>query len=192
MTLASRKIHLSILFTFVLCVGLSITLFLEGQSAGGNYAASYLGIQEYSSLQDAKDFTLKDITNKKVNLKDFRGKVVMLNFWATWCAPCREEMPSMEKLYRQFKDKGFVIIAVASGEEVNSVNKFIKQYNLTFPALIDSDYKVSDNYKVWALPTTYFINSRGQIIGKAQGGRDWDTKQATQYITSLLQTSIVN
>ena len=187
MKLASRNNHLSILFILILCAGLSLTPFPEGQSAAGNNSATYLGIQEYSSPQDAKEFTLKDVTNKKVNLKDYRGKVVMLNFWATWCGPCREEMPSMEKLYKQFKEKGFVIIAVASGEDINSVNKFIKQYNLTFPALIDSEYKVTDNYKVWALPTTYFINPRGQIIGKAQGGREWDTKQANQYITSLLQ-----
>ena len=96
----------------------------------------------------------------------------------------------MERLYKQFKEKGFVIIAVASGEDINSVNKFITQYNLTFPALIDSGYKVTDTYKVWALPTTYFINSKGQIIGKAQGGRDWDTKQASQYISSLLQNAL--
>lgn len=190
MKLASRNNHLSILFILILCVGLSLTPFTEGQSAADNYSATYLGIQEYSSPLEAKEFTLKDVKNKKINLKDFRGKVIMLNFWATWCAPCREEMPSMEKLYRQFKEKGFVIIAVASGEDINSVNKFITQYNLTFPALIDSDYKVSDTYKVWALPTTYFINSKGQIIGKAQGGRDWDTKQASQYISSLLQTAL--
>lgn len=190
MKLASRNNHLSILFILILCVGLSLTPFPDGQSAAGNYSATYLGIQEYSSPQEAKEFSLKDLKNKKINIKDFRGKVVMLNFWATWCAPCRDEMPSMEKLYRQFKEKGFVIIAVASGEDIQSVNKFIKQYNLTFPALLDSDYKVTDNYKVWALPTTYFINSKGQIIGKAQGGRDWDTKQANQYISSLLQTAL--
>ncbi len=190
MKLASRKSHLSIIIILILCAGLSLTLLPERQSSAGNNSATYLGIQEYSNPLAAKEFALKDITNKKVNLKDYRGKVVMLNFWATWCGPCREEMPSMEKLYGQFKEKGFVIIAVASGEEFTSVSKFIKQYNLTFPALIDSDYKVTETYKVWALPTTYFINARGQIVGKAQGGRDWDTKQANQYIASLLQTAL--
>lgn len=190
MNLASRKNHQSILFIIILCIGLSVAPLFEGRSDGGNYSGSYLGIQEYPAPSEAKEFTLKDAANKKVNLKDFRGKVVMLNFWATWCGPCRDEMPSMEKLYQQFKEKGFVILAVASGEDANSVNKFVKQYNLTFPALVDSDYRVSDSYKIWALPTTYFINSRGQIIGKAQGGRDWDTKQANQYITSLLQSAL--
>ncbi|MCC7202594.1 MAG: TlpA family protein disulfide reductase [Nitrospirae bacterium] len=189
MKFASRNNLLSILFIIILCAGLSVTVLPERQSAAGNYSASYLGIQEYSAPLEAREFALKDVSSKKVNLKDFRGKVIMLNFWATWCGPCRDEMPSMEKLYRQFKDRGFVIIAVASGEDVTSVNTFFKQYNLTFTALIDSDYKVSDNYKVWALPTTYFINSSGQIIGKAQGGRDWSTRQASQYIAALLQTA---
>ena len=87
MKLASRKNHLSILFILILCTGLSLTLLPEEQSASANYSASYLGIQEYSSPPDAKEFTLKDAANKKVNLKDFRGKVIMLNFWATWCGP---------------------------------------------------------------------------------------------------------
>ncbi|MCC6544562.1 MAG: TlpA family protein disulfide reductase [Nitrospirae bacterium] len=190
MKLASRNNHLSILLVLILCAWLSLTPLPDEQASAGDYSATYLGIQEFSSPLEAKEFTLKDVSNKQVNLKDFRGKVIMLNFWATWCGPCREEMPSMEKLYRQFKGKGFVILAVASGEDINSVNKFIKHYNLTFPALIDSDYKVSDNYKVWALPTTYFINSKGQIIGKAQGGRNWDTRQANQYISSLLQNTL--
>lgn len=183
----SRVIILSsILFTIVLV----LNLFLDYASGGSNDYASYLGIQEYTILQEAKDFTLKDVSNKKVSLKDFKGKVVMLNFWATWCGPCRIEMPSMEKLYRQFREKGFVILAVASGDDTDSVDRFIKDYNISFPALMDSNMVVSDSYKVWALPTTYFINSKGQIIGRAQGGRDWGTKEATQYITSLLQRQL--
>ncbi len=190
MNLASRKNRLSILSMIILGICLGSVMSLNGRSEGGDYAGSYLGIQEYSVPSEAKEFTLKDAANKKVNLKDFRGRVVMLNFWATWCGPCRDEMPSMEKLYKQFKDKGFVILAVASGEDAASVNRFYKQYNLTFPALIDPDYRVSDSYKVWALPTTYFINARGQIIGKAQGGRAWDTKQAGQYVNSLLNGAL--
>ena len=96
----------------------------------------------------------------------------------------------MEKLYRQFREKGFVILAVASGDDKDSVDRFVKEYNISFPALIDSNLVVSDSYKVWALPTTYFINAKGQIIGRAQGGRDWGTKEATQYITSLLRASL--
>ncbi|MBI5756068.1 MAG: TlpA family protein disulfide reductase [Nitrospirae bacterium] len=176
----------SILFPIVLV----LSLFLDYASGGSSDYASYMGIQEYTTLQEANDFTLKDVANKKVSLKDFKGKVVMLNFWATWCGPCRVEMPSMEKLYRQFREKGFVILAVASGDDTDSVDRFVKDYNISFPALIDSNLVVSDSYKVWALPTTYFINAKGQIIGRAHGGRDWGTKEAAQYITSLLQRQL--
>ena len=183
----SRVIILSsILFTIVLV----LSPFLDNTSGGSSDYASYMGIQEYTTLQEANYFTLNDVANKKVSLKDFKGKVVMLNFWATWCGPCRVEMPSMEKLYRQFREKGFVILAVASGDDKDSVDRFVKEYNISFPALIDSNLVVSDSYKVWALPTTYFINAKGQIIGRAQGGRDWGTKEATQYITSLLRASL--
>lgn len=185
-----RKACLTILFSIFLSIGLSVSLFVKNPSAESRSYALNLGVQEYSSPSEARDFTLRDINNKRVSLKNYRGKIVMLNFWATWCAPCRSEMPSMEKLYRQFKEKGFVVLSVASGDNRESVNTFIKEYNITFPALLDSDMEVSDDYKVWALPTTYFINSKGQIIGKVHGGRDWSTKEAAQYITSIFQASL--
>ncbi len=180
----SRKVCLTILFTIALSIGSGLHYTESSLAESSNYAG-YLGIQEYPKPAEAKDFTLKDITNKKINLKSYRGKVVMLNFWATWCNPCRMEMPSMEKVYQQFKDKGFVILSVASGDSKEDVSGFMKEYKLTFPALLDYDYVVSDNYKIWAVPTTYFINAKGQIIGKAQGSRDWNTRAATQYISSI-------
>ena len=180
-----RKAFLSILFTIVLSILLCVTPFLRYPYAENRNYALNLGVQEYTNPAEAIDFTLKDIENKKVSLKNYRGKIVMLNFWATWCIPCRLEMPSMEKLYKQFKDKGLVVLSVATGERAKSVNAFIKEYNITFPALLDSNLEVSDNYNVWALPTTYFVNAEGKIIGKVNGGRNWGTKEADQYITSI-------
>ncbi len=185
-----RKVYLIVLFTILLTVCLGIGVFQKYPLAEGKDYALALGIQEYSSPAEARDFTLKDINNKKISLKSYKGKIVMLNFWATWCTPCRLEMPSMEKLYRQFKNRGFVVLAVASGENMESVSQFIKEYNITFPALLDSNQEVTDYYKVWALPTTYFINPEGKIIGRVQGGRDWSTREAAQYITSIVQTSL--
>jgi len=185
-----RKTHLSILLGIFFSILLGTTLFVRYNSAESRNYGLNLGVQEYAVPLEAKDFTLTDINNKRVSLKNYRGKIVMLNFWATWCLPCRQEMPSMEKLYRQFKDKGFVVISVASGEDSKSVNAFIKKYNITFPALLDSNLEVTDHYKVWALPTTYFINPKGEIIGRVQGSRDWGTEEATQYIASIVRSSL--
>ncbi len=185
-----RKGRLIIISYIVLSTVLSVSLFVKYPYAEGRGYASILGVQEYTIPQEAADFILRDIDNKEISLKSYRGKVIMLNFWATWCYPCRLEMPSMERLYQQFKDKGFVVLSVASGDSKDSVSVFVKEYNITFPALLDSDLKVTDNYKVWALPTSYFINANGHIIGKVYGSRDWGTKEATQYIASILQVSL--
>lgn len=185
----SRKALLTILFTISVSIGLVLHYKEASLGDNKNYAI-HLGIQEYSKPVEAKNFTLKDVYNKKVNLKSYRGKVVMLNFWATWCNPCRMEMPSMERLYQQFKDKGLVIISVASGDTQQEVSSFMKEYRLTFPALLDYDYAVSDDYKVWAVPTTYFINAKGEIVGKAQGSRDWNNQDAAQYISSIFKASL--
>lgn len=179
-----------IILLIVLGISLRAGLFRNNLSAESSNYALNMGVQEYSKPLEAQDFTLKDIDNNKISLKDYRGKVVMLNFWATWCAPCRTEMPSMERLYRQFNKRGFVILSVASGEKGEKVSKFIKEYNITFPALLDSDMEVTDHYKVWALPTTYIINAEGNIIGRINGSRDWATKEATQYLASLFKTSL--
>ncbi|MBI5197780.1 MAG: redoxin domain-containing protein, partial [Nitrospirae bacterium] len=122
------------------------------------------------------------------HLTDFRGKTVMLNFWATWCDPCRAEMPAMEMLHNRFKDKGLVILAVAVGEERGPVQAFVEEYRLTFPVELDTHDQVTDDYRIWSVPTTYFINSRGEIISLVQGSRSWDRKDAIQYISHLLNT----
>ena len=185
-----RKACTFIIFILLLSIVLNVSLFITYSAAGHEDYALNFGVQEYPDPIEAVDFTLKDSDNKKVSLKNYRGKIIMLNFWATWCAPCRLEMPSMEKLHRQFKDKGLIILSVASGEKTERVNKFIKEYEITFPALIDTDQEVTDTYKVWALPTTYFINAEGKVISRINGSRDWDTKEATQYISSIFQSSL--
>lgn len=171
----------------ILGLFLSVILILEHSSAESRNETLSLGVQEYAIPVEATDFTLKDLDNKRISLKNYRGKVVMLNFWATWCTPCRLEMPSMEKLHRQFKDKGFIVLAVAAGEKAEGVTAFVKEYHITFSALLDTDQEVAEGYKVWALPTTYFINAEGKITGRVNGSRDWSTKEATQYISSILQ-----
>lgn len=136
----------------------------------------------------APDFTLNTLDGKKVSLKEFRGKVVFLNFWATWCPPCVIEMPAMEALHKRFKDKGLIVMAVNSEEGAAKVSKFIKKKSYTFLVLLDSAGSVSaDTYRAIGFPTTYLINRRGMVIGKAEGARAWDSQESFGLIEEILK-----
>ncbi len=148
---------------------------------------SSLGIQGITPAVKAPDFTLKNLEGSSVSLKDFAGKVVFLNFWATWCGPCRDEMPAMEKLWQTFKEEAFVILAVDLREGQKEVSSFMQNYGLTFPVLLDSRGEVGSMYAVRAIPTTYLIDSAGRIVGKALGARDWASEDAFDLIEHLLQ-----
>ena len=147
---------------------------------------SSLGIQEVTPPVEALDFTLKNLQGSEVSLNDLEGKVVFLNFWATWCGPCREEMPSMEKLWQKFKEEAFVILAVDLQEKEEEVNSFMNDYGLTFQALLDSKGEVGSMYAVRAIPTTFLIDPEGRIVGKALGARDWASEDAFDLIEHLL------
>lgn len=136
----------------------------------------------------ATDFTVPGLTGSPLRLSDLKGKVVLLNFWATWCPPCKEEMPSMERLYRRYKDKGFTILAVSidsGGPE--PVAAFAKKFGLTFPIVLDPKMTVANQYSVRGLPATFLIDRRGTIAAVAIGPRDWDGKAAHAAIESLLR-----
>ena len=119
-------------------------------------------------------------------LSDLKGKVVFLNFWATWCGPCRIEMPSMESLYNRFKDRGFEMMAVNCMEGQDDVLDFMTDNGLTFPVLLDEDGRVSGAYGIQAIPTTYIIDREGKIIMRLVGSIDWDTEKIHAAFDSLL------
>ncbi len=156
-------------------------------SLGVNELMTSLGVTSLAEGKIAPGFTLKDLDGKKVSLSDYRGKLIFLNFWATWCPPCRREMPSMERLYQRFKDEDFVILAVDLREGKRVVEKFARKYKLNFPILLDSTGKTGDAYGIRAIPTTYFIDRQGKLIGKAVGARDWASKNAFELIEHLLE-----
>jgi peroxiredoxin len=114
--------------------------------------------------EKAPDFELQMLTGEAVKLSDFRGKKVMLNFWATWCPPCKEEMPDMEKFYNKQKDE-VIILAVNIDPQYN-VEKFTKDMGVTFPILLDEKDRVNSMYQVLTIPTTYFIDENGIIRHK--------------------------
>ncbi len=137
----------------------------------------------------APDFTLPDIDGKKMTLSDYRGSIVFLNFWATWCVTCEEEMPSMEKLYQRFKGKKFEMLTVSidkEGEE--KILPYLKKFELTFPALLDPKGKVSQLYKTTGVPETFIINKSGMIVHKAVGPRDWSTASVIETFGKMVDS----
>ena len=138
----------------------------------------------------APDFTLPDLKGNPVSLNGFKGKVVFLNFWATWCKPCEEEMPSMQLLYNALKSQNqpFEIVAVSidsEGPEV--VQKFIERYNITFTVLHDRNGRIKDTYKTTGVPETFIIDQGGIIAEKVWGPRDWRTRDSVKTIMDLLE-----
>ena len=140
----------------------------------------------------APDFELPDLVEKDVRLSDFRGKVVFLNFWATWCKPCREEMPSMEVLYKNFEQDGLVVLAISIDRVTTKkdIPPFVKSLNLTFPILIDSWGQTDKRYKLMGVPETYIIDQQGVLREKVIGPRDWTILDNLQTITGLLKTGV--
>lgn len=119
----------------------------------------------------APDFELVTLDGESVRLSDFHGKPVILNFWATWCAPCREEMPALEAIWQQYGEGDVVILGVDQGESVALVERFIRErVGTTFPILMDSDHAIGDSYFVRSLPTTFFIDRNGFIQDIRIGG----------------------
>ncbi len=136
----------------------------------------------------ALDFTLTDMQGQQVTLEQFRGKVVILNFWATWCPPCREEMPSMEALYRTYKDRGLVMLAVNVEENgFQAVSSFLNRTPHSFPILLDINAEVQNKYKVFRFPETFLIDRNGNIVDKIIGGRDWMSPQIVSKVNFLLE-----
>jgi peroxiredoxin len=136
----------------------------------------------------AADFTAAGLSAPAVRLSDFRGQVVFVNFWATWCSPCKEEMPSMERLYRRYKGQGFSIVGVSiDTTDAARVATFVKALGLTFPIALDPRMEVAARYKVRALPSSFLIDRAGNLAGVALGPRDWDSRAAHAAIARLLQ-----
>ena len=134
----------------------------------------------------APDFILEDLSGKRVSLEDFKGKVIFLNFWATWCPPCVLEMPSMENLHKEFGKEGLVVLAINFRETRKQVKAFAKEHKLTFTVLIDPEGSVFELYQVWGLPVTTIINRQYEIVGRAMGSREWYSKESREFFRQLL------
>ncbi|MDH5763410.1 MAG: TlpA family protein disulfide reductase [Nitrospinota bacterium] len=138
----------------------------------------------------APSFKLPSLSGGTVDLKSYRGKVVFINFWATWCATCKVEMPSMQKVYDQFKDKGLEMLTISVDKDQSLIQPFMEEYKLTFPVLLDPESEVAKkNYKTTGVPETFIVNKHGIIVHKAIGPRDWATDEAIAAFAQLVDQS---
>ena len=136
----------------------------------------------------ASDFSLQGENGKTYRLSDYRGKVVVLNFWATWCPPCRLEMPSLERLWQKVKGHGIVVLAVNVGEDSDTIFEFSGNVPSTFAIPMDSHGEVIKQYRVTGLPTTYIISPDGMVTHRAVGSREWDSAEMIAALKAELAT----
>jgi len=135
----------------------------------------------------APGFTLKDINGHTYRLADLRGKIVFLNLWATWCPPCREEMPSMERLHRRLQGTDFRMLAVSEDEDgAAAVRPFVDKMGLTFPVLLDQDGTLPPRYGVTGYPETFILDREGRVIQHTIGPEDWASESVYRYFLKLL------
>jgi len=133
----------------------------------------------------ADDFTVPTPGGAGFHLAAQRGKVVMINFWATWCPPCLEEMPAMERLYRQQKDAGFTLIAVSVDADPRKVAPFLRAHQLTFPVGLDPKMELANTYAVRALPSSFVVGRDGNLAALALGPRHWDGEAAHSLVEGM-------
>jgi peroxiredoxin len=136
--------------------------------------------------EPASDFTLNDINGRPLVLSSLKGKVVLLNFWSLTCPPCRDEMPSMNKLYAELKARGLEVVAVSVDPSLSMVREFVTSHGLAFSVLIDAKRSVSRQYRVFSLPTTFLISKKGEIVEKFFGEEDWTSPEMKRRIEKLL------
>lgn len=167
----------------ILCLMGSAVFFPDASTVSAQGLPKYL--QPVAGKPKAADFTLPDLDEKKVSLSDFRGKVVIVNFWATWCPPCRFEIPAMQRAWVKLRDKGVMLLAVHMGGDADEVWSFADQYGVQFPVLIDADSSVARAWRMVGLPTTYVVDPDGRIVLRAIGGREWDDPDILKTILDL-------
>ena len=161
----------------------------DGAAAGSERIAELiktLGMSGYASPLPAPDFSGFTIDKRKVSLSSFRGQVLVINFWATWCLDCRPEMPMFEQVYRQLSGRGLAVIGINAREPASSIRQYAKELGLTFPLLLDPAGKIAADYGVVGLPTTFLIRRNGRAVALAVGPREWNGKSARSLFEMLL------
>lgn len=174
------KVRPATLLLFLTCLAIWLL-------AGGVYHSVFgMGARPPVVGTEAPEFRLLDLNSQVQSLKQYRGNIVLLNFWATWCKPCTTEMPAMQAAYDRMRDQGFVVLAVNELEDIEKVKAHIRSHNHTFPVLLDTDNRVANMYGVYGLPVSVFIDRKGVVREYVKGGGL--TEEIIDRVVTELQT----
>ena len=157
---------------------------MQAASENPQFAAAMAKLEADDTKRQNADFTLADLQGKAWHLQDLRGKVVLVNFWATWCPPCRKEMPDLDALYNKFKDQGFVVLAI-SDEEAAKVSPFIAEHKISYPVLLDPGRKVNDLFIVEGIPKSFVYDRGGKMVAQSI-----DMRTRNQFLEMLAQAGL--
>ena len=189
---AQLKIALGSILLLI-CVGIAAFVFDVNPLAGAKPEDRSLDqlfddmkIELFSDPTEQVDVLLQDVNGADIDISEFRGKIVFLNFWATWCPSCVTEMPAMEKLHRQLTEKDFAMVAVSIQDSAAEVKHFFKRNKLTYTALLDYSGKTVPVFGIRAIPTTLLLDKSGRIFARIMGPREWDSRESVAMFKQLL------
>jgi peroxiredoxin len=174
----------STIFTLVV-LGNRAPARIESDSSKLDRLMADIGVAGHPFSTDTLDVKLQNTAGRLVGLDDYRGKVIFLNFWTTWCPACITEMSAMEKLHRKLSGKNFIMLAVNIKESASQVKNFFDKNELTFTALLDTTGEVGTEFGLRAIPTTFILDKSGNIIGRIAGPREWDSKKSVALFERL-------
>jgi len=146
------------------------------------------GIRHYD-IGSAQNFTLQDVDGEKFELGDARGNWVFLHFWASWCGPCRQEMPAIQQLADALTDDSFQIVMINTAEDEDTIFEFLASIGVELNSLMDADGQITEIWKPRGLPTTFLISPKGEIKYQAIGGRDWNNSEYINFIRQLIEST---
>ena len=172
----------------IFCISCFIFLTAMGMNSPAGSEKKPVSPSEIDKLEKNKapDFSLKDLSGRPVTLLSLKGKVVLLNFWATWCPPCISEMPVFNKLYRELRSRGLEIVAISADRSESYLRDYISKHSLEYKVLYDESRTVVKQYKVFSMPTTFLIDKNGVIVEKFFGEYDWTDQEIKKKIEKLL------
>jgi len=180
----SRPLALVLLAGLIIFAGESPLAAQNGKPAYTSRLEA-LGFQVFKAPIAVRDFSVQALGGGEVKLSSFKGKIVILNFWATWCPPCKEEMPSIQTFWKATKDKDLVIMAVSEGEKASTVSSFVKSRGFTYPFYLDESSVLGGQFSVQGIPTTFVFDKNGLVIARVVGGRAYDSPEVLALFSEL-------